>query len=315
MTNVASKLYDSLKKIQDIENLIKDGEFENQYLECKSPNPPQFNRGLKAEFASTISAFANSGGGIILWGVSTTRHKQGEADVLSQIEELGSINDFKRQADLQCQILIEPQIISCQSKVLTRNPKDSRGVLITLIPPSEGDPVRNSLDHEFYIRVGSAVSKMSYETIKRMFAGSSGPDLTALFDNRLVESQPNGAWKVPIILENNSSFAARDVSVSVTIENETSCESIRSDEFTDQSKINPGKKIFMGDLIKPIFRGKNILAGSLIIKMKKEKIAKRKLELKIDIFANGMRAKTYTMTAQLTKSGLTVKKTEAGFLY
>lgn len=315
MTNPAEEFYSSLVTVGDIQRLISEGEVENQYLECKSPQAPILDRGLRQELAEAISGFANSGGGTILWGVSTTPHSHSKIDVLTQIEEIGAVRNFKKQIDLATITLMDPQTVSCQSKLILKNPSDTKGIIVTLVPPTSGDPVRSTTDREFYIRVGANFNKMPYETIKRMFAGSAGPDLAVLFDKRLVKKQSDGSWKIPIILKNHSSAAARDTEVSVTVSDETACESISSEGFIDQSEINPGKKIFMANVGRPIFRGRNSLVGSLIVIMKKQKFPRRKLELAVDIFATNMRAKQYIITVQLAKIGFAVKKIEEKYLY
>ena len=314
--NTAEKLYDSFTSISDIQRLIDEGETENQYLECKSPSAPFMDRGLKQELAKEISGFANAGGGVILWGVSTTNHVHTKLDTLTQIEELGSVKSFKKQIDLAVLTVVEPQIISCRSKILSKNSTDTRGIIVTYIPPTPGDPIRNSGDQEFSIRVGPNCSAMPYETIKRMFSGSAGCDLSVFFANELVKLKADGSWEIPVVLVNNSSSVAKDVDVSVMITNDLACDSISAIGFNDQSSINPGKKVFMGEVNRPIFRGKNLLAGTLIVKMKKQKLSKRKLILKINIFAANMRARTYTMVVRLaSKKGFSVRKTQMDYLY
>lgn len=315
MISLAEKFYNSLTTIEDIKRLIEEGEVENQYLECKSPQAPHIGPGLRQELGEAISGFANSGGGIILWGVSTAPHSHSKTDVLNQIEEIGAVRNFKRQIDLATITLMDSQTVSCQSKLILKNSSDTKGIVITLVPPTPGDPIRSITDREFYIRVGPNFSKMPYETIRRMFAGSAGPDLHPIFDSRLVELQPDESWKIPIIVMNNSSAAAKDTEVSVTVDNPASCDQITSEQLIDQSGINPGVKIFMVDVGNPIYRGKNRVVGSLVVKMKKGKIAKRKLDLTIDLFSSNMRAKTFSINVQLTKKGFTVKRTEEKYIY
>ncbi|MCX6702743.1 MAG: ATP-binding protein [Candidatus Wolfebacteria bacterium] len=315
MENIAEKLYRSLSSLSDIQRLIDNGETENQYLECKSPGEPRLDKGLKQQLAEAVSGFANTGGGVIIWGLSTTHHSHSGLDILTQVEEIASIKNFKIQIDLAAASVFEPQIISCQSKLLTKNPSDTKGLIITFIPPTNGDPIRSNIDGKFYIRVRDEFNEMPYETIKRMFAGTSGPDLSALFNNQLVKLRPDGSWDIPIGVGNNSSAAAKDVQVSVTVANKSSCDQISATGFSDESAVNPGVKIFMVDLRGPVFRGKNVIVGNLFVKMKKQKFSKRKLELIIDIFATNMRAKQYIMTVQLAKKAFTVKKTEEKYLY
>jgi magnesium-transporting ATPase (P-type) len=64
-----------------------------------------------------------------------------------------------------------------------------------------------------------------------------------------------------------------------------------------------------------IYRGMSTIVGSLLIKMKVGKRPRRALQLKIEIFANRMRARACEMTLHLTKSGFVVKRFDERFLY
>lgn len=315
MEEPAENFFESLSNFSDIELLISEGESENQYLECKSPQVSRLDNQLKTTLAKIVSGFSNTGGGVIIWGVATTHHTHSNLDMLTQIEEIADIKKFKQQVDLAIISSAQPQVISFKSKIILKNHSDTRGILITYIPATKSDPVQSSIDGKFYIRVRDEFNEMPYETIKRMFASTAGPDLKILFDDRLVNSEKDGTWEIPIVLENTSSTVARDAEVSVTILNPKDCEAISAITFLDQSNVNPGIHIYMTEVKSLIFRGKNLVVGRLKVKMKKEKLSKRKLEITIEIFASNMRAKIYTINIQLTKSGFVLKKTKEDYLY
>lgn len=309
-------LFNSLSSVSAIQKLIDGGESENQYIECKSPTAPRLSGGLKFQLSRAVSGFANSGGGVIIWGVSTTRHQHTSLDILTQIEQIGSVKKFAQEIDSEIPRLIKSLTIELyQSQVLLKKTSDTKGMIITYISPTTGDPIQAS-DGKFYLRIRDEFKEMPYETIKRMFSGTASPDLYPIFDNRLVKLEQDGSWKIPIILENRSSAAARDTEVSVTITNFSACESVNSAEFRDSSNINPGRKIFMADINKPIHRGMNILAGNLTVKMKKLKLPKRILNLVITVYASNMRARQRLVTVQLAKNkGFSVKNARDEYLY
>ncbi len=201
-----------------------------------------------------------------------------------------------------------------QSRILREKPSDTRGIIITYISSTNGDPIQAN-DGKFYLRIRDEFKEMPYETIKRMFSGTASPNLYPIFDNRLVKLEQDGSWKIPIILENRSSVAARDTEVSITIKNFSACENVNSTEFRDSSNINPGRKIFMADAGKPIHRGMNIIVGHLIVKMKKLKRARRILNLLITIYATSMRARQREVTVELAKKGFSVKSAKDNYLY
>ncbi len=317
-TNSPAKyLYDSLSNFSDLQRLIDDGESEGQYLECKTNGGSQVPAGTKAQFSKAVSAFSNSGGGVIVWGVSTINQTHTGLDILTQIEPIGNIKNFQKQLNLSLHSLMEPQIRGYESKIILENKNDTRGVLISYVPPVDGDPVRVLADGKFWIRSGSVSSPMSYEMIKRMFAGANGPDIEVHFDERLIEiNKTDNSWTIPIILSNKSSAVAKDVEISVTIINDDACSHISGQNFQDQSALNPGKKILMGASQKSIYKGKDIMVGKLNIKMKiKEVRLTRKLSLGINIFCSEMRAKSYSVTILLTQKGFVLKDMKAGYLY
>jgi predicted HTH transcriptional regulator len=90
MSDGAKQLYDSLAQYSDLDELIKGAEAEGLYLECKAPTAPQLTRDLRNTLGKALSGFSNTEGGIIIWGISTTKHAQSGLDVLSQIEPIGN---------------------------------------------------------------------------------------------------------------------------------------------------------------------------------------------------------------------------------
>lgn len=313
----AKALFDSLATYPRIQELIDAGEAEDQYLECKAPGSPQFNRDTRAKLARSASGFGNSGGGVIIWGVSTVKHGASGLDILTQIEPIGNVKRLAQQIDRALPGLTVPQLALESSRILHRAKGDTKGLIVTYIPPTPGDPLQSTVDRNFYFRSGDEFREMPYEMLRRMFAGAAGPLLRPLFDARLVECDEKGIWKVPITLYNESSAAARDTRVSVLVQNPDACTSVtRSGQgLRDVSQVNPGQTLFTGSVEAPIFRGLNQLVGWLAVHMKKGRRPRRILRLRIRVFADRMRATEWTFKVQLAKTGFSIKDVEERFLY
>ena len=306
-------LFESLDSFDAIQKLIDEGQAENLYLECKSPEGPVVGQDIKSKLAKATSGFSNTAGGIIVWGVSTTK-QQGGLDVLTQIESIGSIKKFEQAINLSILTLVNPGV-DFKSKILLEKVGNTKGILITYVAQKEGDPVQ-ALDGNLYLRSRDEFVEMPYETIKRMFLGATSPDLFPIFDKRLVKlDKVDGSWDIPVGIQNLSSAVAKDVKVTITFKNFSSCESVSSAVFKDISHINPNKNIFSADNNSPIYRGLNLIVGSLKIKMKKEKRAKRILNLEITIYATSMRARKCFVSVQLAQNGFSIKKTAEEYLY
>ena len=187
--------------------------------------------------------------------------------------------------------------------------------MVTHIPGTEGDPVQTVETKKFLNRVGAELVDMPYETVRRMFSGSSAPDVTPVFDGAIVKREPDDVWSIPILIQNESSRATEHVTVWVEVTNAAACDKIDGLSFQDASSLNPGRRIFTINLTSPIYRGPRTVAGHLMVVMKKGKKFKRVLNLAIQIFSSGMRAREYHMRVQLAKKGFSVKEKSRRFLY
>ena len=103
--------------------------------------------------------------------------------------------------------------------------------------------------------------------------------------------------------------------ISVEVLNPSACDKITASNLDDVSVINPGKIVFNRHLSEVTHRGMNVVAGTLVVKMKVKKRAKRLLQLKINLYADKMRARQVEAAVRLTKNGVSVKLEEAQHLY
>lgn len=315
MAEAARALFDTLTSYKRIKDLIDEGEVEDQYLECKAPVEPRLTRDYKAKLAQAASGFANSGGGVIIWGVSTTHHSHSGLDVLSGIEPIGNVIRLAQQIDRELPRLTTPQLTFEESRILYRIKKDSRGVAVTYIPAFDGDPIQSTVDRNFYIRTGDDFREMPYETLQRMFTGTKAPVLRPIFDPALISVDGDGLWNIQVGVANDSTAVARDVCVTIEALNSDACETITSSRpLEDTSSINPDAPHFSQWFTRPVHRGLNILTGSLLVKMKRGRSIRRRLDLGISIFADGMRARHWTYNIQLSSGGFQVKGVKDAYI-
>jgi hypothetical protein len=312
----ARTLYDSLASWSDLQALINNGEAEGPYLECKAVGEPRLQQGQRGHLAQALSGFGNTGGGVIIWGISTTKHGHSGLDMLTELEAFGNSRSFQQQVDVAIPTLAYPAIAGCVSKTIHPTKGATKGVVITYIPRTQGDPVQAlGGDKKFWLRSGADFVEMPYDIVKRMFAATTSPDLQPIFNEELVTKDAQGVWTIPIVIKNLSSAAAQEARINVVVKNPKACERISAVQMEDQSSFNPGQVIYMAAITTPIYRGLNFVAGSLQVAMKKGKRPLRVLNLDIRIYAGQMRARGWTMTIQLAKKGFSVKKTHDRNLY
>ena len=316
MADAPRVLYDSLSTFDDLQQLIDAGESEGLHLECKAPAEPRLNKELRAKLAEATSGFANTAGGIIIWGAATTRQAQSGLDVITAIQPLGSVTSFARQIERALPGLTTPATTASETKVIRDPTAQSRGVVVTLIPQTLGDPLQSNVDERFHFRNGDEFTTLPYVMIQRLFAATESPNLRPVFIAPIVKLEANGMWRLPIVMENTSSAVAERVVVVVEISNPTACSSVTAQNLSDISEINPGKRMFRGRVDdEGIHRGLNQVIGSLLVKMHIAKRAKRTLRLKFSVYANHMRACSFTFAVTLAKRRFSVRQTGQGFLY
>ena len=315
MTDAASQLYASLSSYSYVENLIANGESEGLYLECKSPGSPQLTRDIKSHLAKAISGFSNTAGGIVIWGLSTTRHEHSNLDILSQIEPIANCKQFARHIDKSIPSLTVPSIINYETKIILKSKTDTRGIIVTFIPQSLGGPIQSIPDNLFYFRCGDEFIIAPYEMIKRLFSATDVPDLHLIFNDKLVKLKNDGNWEIPIAISNQSSASAENSYISIEIDNPLSCEEINITYFMDASGINPGKKIYMRKLEDFVHKGLDLGVGTILVKMKVGKRPKRLFKFTTSLYANKMRARSITATIQLAKKGFSIRSSKEVYLY
>lgn len=305
-------LFQSLASWQDLQDLIDNGEAEGLHLECKAPSSPKLNQDSQALLAKALSGFSNAAGGIIIWGMSTTKHSHSGLDVLTQLEPIGNCQQFARLVENKIPLLATPMVQGTQTKVIKEHSKDTRGVAITHIPQSHGDPVQSNKDHRYYFRTGDAFEPAPHEMIRRLFHAVESPDLRPLVKPELTKLSKKGHWIIPISIKNHSVAIGEHVYVSVKVLNASSCKSIETSILRDVSGINPGEKVFHSSPDFVIHRGMDMIVGTLYVRFKPRK---RALRLEITVYANRMKAREVEISLQLLKTKRTVKQTREKLLY
>lgn len=307
MGDAAKYLFEQLNKYGKIEELVADGESEYLLIECKAPTVTKLNRDLKAKLGKAISGFANSEGGLVLWGVETDNHSHSGLDLMTQITPIPNIERFVRGIQNAIPTLTTPGITSFDNRVLKKKKHDSKGIAVTLIPKTSWGPVRTNTDEQFYFRSGDQFVTAPYELIKRLFVLSEVPAVRLLFQPSLVVANKQNEWKIPLVLENNSPAIAEHIVVMLTIDNPNSCASIDVHGFQDVSDINPGSSVYSRSINQVIHKGLPIRIGDLRVKMKTNRQTLRSLKLTIEIFAHKMERVKHSFTLHLTRSGFSVK--------
>lgn len=179
----SNDLFDAIIKqgIQYVNDILSNKTVENYYLDFKSTEKQDYTgeRKLsssdKKNYAKCISAFGNSEGGVIIWGIKTG---SADADYASEKVTIKNVSNFLSLLEGFTSTLTTPPHPNVSNKIIFENEVDDEGYVITHIPKSNNRPfqVINEGDYRYYIRAGSNSQPAPDTFIRALFGKEPQPN-------------------------------------------------------------------------------------------------------------------------------------------
>jgi len=175
-------------RVVAIDRWIADRQSEEQWLDFKSVSAPagtytdnKQKRENEKNFAKAASAFANSGGGVIVWGVyAHASHEDPNADFARGKSPIPDAAKFKSMLERMTSRVTEPPVRGVRHEVISISDASIDGYVVSLIPSSPNAPHRATADGDFYIRAGSDCVRAPYVVLASLFGRRPQPSVDAL---------------------------------------------------------------------------------------------------------------------------------------
>ena len=175
----AHSLFERLE-LSDLHAFVNNGQEENLHLDFKLLTDSALNSSDdKKNLARALSGFANSSGGLIVWGIDARKNPAGVdcAIGLKPIERLSllitRLNSLTGDA-------ADPTVAGVLHRAIEIG--RDQGFALTYIPESEGGPHMAKLgDDRYYKRAGDSFYKMEHYDISDMFGRRRRPKLRAFY--------------------------------------------------------------------------------------------------------------------------------------
>lgn len=222
----ARVLYDHLRSKKALATLVLERAKETVYLEFKTAHAPLSNSD-KENLSVAVSGFANSDGGVILWGITNgTGKEKHNATGFDLIIDVGLFQD---QINAILPNAVTP-FISVEMTAITF--EGNSGVVVMYVPSSERRPHRAELAQQrgYFKRVQDSFRQMEHFDLEDMFGRRQRPLIRPEFTVSLSQynstgegSDPRKYWyplNIDMTLLNDGSSVGQHVSIALTIPRE-----------------------------------------------------------------------------------------------
>jgi len=170
------EFYESLDH-QAIVEFVQERRQEDLHLDFKCVGSNSLSSDDRKHLAIALSGFANSAGGIVVWGVDA-RKDPDDVDAACELFPILGLKKFITHLNSYTGQCVVPSVENVEHKAIPLPDKDDSGFAATIIPESMGTPhMARAREHRYYKRSGSSSLKMEHFEVEDMFGRRPKPRL------------------------------------------------------------------------------------------------------------------------------------------
>jgi hypothetical protein len=163
-----------------IASFVEQKQEENLHLDFKTVANSELNsKDDKRNLARSVSGFANSSGGIVVWGIDA-RENADSIDCATSIIELTKPAMMVSRLNTLTGDATSPTVDGIRHKAII-NPATGHGVVATLVPETDSGPFMAKLgENRYFKRSGDSFYQMEHFDLADMFGRRQKPKLEIL---------------------------------------------------------------------------------------------------------------------------------------
>jgi hypothetical protein len=216
-----AELFDSIDQAR-IDDYIKSQQEEHLLLDFKTITRSDLSSGDdRRNFAKALSGFANSSGGLVVWGVVARKLRPEGPDCASAPQEIEDLSTFLSRVNEFTGAFVRPIVDGVRHRAIRTT--DDRGFAVTIVPESESGPhMALGGEGRYYKRSGSSFYPMEHFDIEDMFGRRRRPRLDVKTTVAARGSSRSGATvehanPIAIFVVNAGRGSARNLFARVTV--------------------------------------------------------------------------------------------------
>lgn len=184
MSTNADAVFNSFKSKKDLSDAIKNSQTEGLYLEFKEKKDRSISaldEKDKLRFSEVLSQFANSDGGVLIWGVET---KKKPADTAVKLKPISEVREFATFLENGLKDLVVPMVDGVEIKVIPFSKSSKSGFVKVLVPASDKTPHRanHNKSREYLKRTQGGKIALEHFDLEDMFGRRQKPLLGVLLE-------------------------------------------------------------------------------------------------------------------------------------
>jgi hypothetical protein len=172
----STAIFNSIADLDSVKRLVADRTQENVYLELKTKKDrtrPDLDESDAWQFSRALSGFANSDGGVLVWGIETDREERA-----SGLKPISSVADFEARLKKSLLNAVQPFVDGVQIGVILEEGVGGDGYVKVLVPRSEKTPHRAMrADREYFRRSTEGFYRMEHFDLEDAFGRRPHPAL------------------------------------------------------------------------------------------------------------------------------------------
>lgn len=193
--------------LDKVEEYLKNNQEEDLHLDFKRLNRSDLHKDDKNNLAKVLSGYANSDGGIIVWGVDACKPQGAKYDCACELVPIEDVKTAVIKLNEQTGTCVSPTVDGVIHREIIS--EGTRGFIKSFIPASDSGPHMSNRERWYYKRSGDRFLRMEHFEVADMFGRRKRPELKITFrkiqdDRRIgvvfgIENIGRGSAKSPMI--------------------------------------------------------------------------------------------------------------------
>lgn len=174
----------------EVERLVAEQQPETLHIDFKAKRDPgtgPLDRDDRRNLSEALSGFANSDGGVLVWGIDA-RPGDDRVDRVQGFARIEALSAFRAALEGEPADTVAPLVPGLEFLSIPDPSNPESGVVVCLVPASDGGPhmaIGPKL-HRYYRRNASSFVQMEHFEVADMFGRRARPALQVVVDCRVV---------------------------------------------------------------------------------------------------------------------------------